>query len=262
MPDPTSTNLNPNASNDTTTALNSPDVLATLLARTVGGSIDQPELGFHQGIVLVWDQMSGTNTVMIAGTPIDNVPILAAGSVLIGAGDVVGVLRVRTQYFILGRISILSQSLTIRTDYVAATSFAPGATYTNLNTTVGPTVTDVYIGPSRRCIVFLSCFASATDEGYAAMHFQVTGASTINPPTGASAFSKGAFCGSVVAGAGTDPTMVGASASRQFILTQADGLNTGLNTFQAKYLGCNDAGGTPTNNDCQFSERVIIVMPL
>lgn len=243
-------------------ALNAPDVLATLLSRSVGGAPEQPELGFHQGIVLAWDQSTGSNTVLIGDSPINNVPVLAAGSVLIGVGDVVGVLRVRTQYLVMGRISVLSQALTIRTAYEPANSFTVGATYANLNSTVGPTITDVYIGPSRRCIVFLSAFASATDEGYAAMHFQVTGASTINPPTGSSAFSKGAFLGSSVAGAGSDATMVGGSATRQFILTQSDGLNEGLNTFTAKYLGCNDSGGTPTNNDCEFSERVIIVMPL
>lgn len=243
--------------------LRAPDVLATLLARTVGGAPDQPELGFHQGIVITWDQVAGTNTIMIGGSLVSDVPVLAAGSVLIGANDVVGILRVRTQYFILGRISVLSQALTIRTALLSATSFAPSAAYTDLSGGgVGPTLSNVYIGPSRRCIVFLSAFAAATDMGYAAMHFQVTGASVINPPTGTSAFSKGAFTGSISADVGDDPTMVGGSASRQFLVTAADGLNEGLNTFTMKYLCCNEAGGSPTNNDCQFSERVIIVMPL
>ena len=218
---------------------------------------DRSDVGFHTGEVLAWDADAGTNTVRVLGAAIQNLQVVATGSVMVGTGDLVAIWRYKSTYFVMGRIAPINQALTPRIASVSTTSFTVSGSYSDLNSTVGPTLTNVFIGPSRRCIVFLSAFASATDDGYAAAHFTVSGASAINPPTGTSAFSKGAFIGS--AGAGPQ---VGGSATRMFLLNAADGLNAGLNTFTMKYLGVNSAGTTPTNNDCFFSERVIMVLPL
>lgn len=223
---------------------------------------EMADVGFHQGVVLDWDQQAGTNRVEVNGVPLDNLPVAAMGSVMIGVGDVVALWRYHNAYFVMGRIAPINQALTVRAAEVPDSSFVTSTSvYSDLNTTVGPTLTDVYIGPSRRCLVFLSCGASSTDMGYASAHFQVTGASAIDPPTGAGNWSKGAYIGSEAPGVTVDPTQVGASATRIFLLTEADGLNTGLNTFTVKYMGHPDSGAL-LNNDCFFFDRVLVVFPL
>lgn len=77
----------------------------------------RPDLGYRQGTIEAWDATAGTNTVNVAGTLLANLPILGAlDAMSMQAGDVVGVLRVRSQYFILGRIAApdVSSDVTIR----------------------------------------------------------------------------------------------------------------------------------------------------
>lgn len=88
------------------------DDLAELLAR--GGTDPrssasdlrgEPELGFHQGRVVDWDQVTGTNRVEVAGTILADLPALnISDMVIVGPGDLVGILRFRSTFFILGRI--------------------------------------------------------------------------------------------------------------------------------------------------------------
>jgi hypothetical protein len=223
----------------------------------------QDDIGFHTGEVLAWDQVAGTNTIRVLGVPMDDLQVVSTGSVMVGVGDTVAIWRYKSTYFIMGRIAPVDQALAVRAAVEPATSYTTStATFSDLNTTVGPTLTDVYIGPSRQCLVFLSCGATATDEGYASAHFQVTGASTINPPTGGGNWSEGAFIGNDVAGVGANTAQVAGSATRIFYLTAANGLNSGLNTFTVKYMGVDKDGGPTTNNDCFFFHRVIIVFPL
>lgn len=223
----------------------------------------QADVGFHTGEVLAWDTTAGTNTIRVLGTPMQNLQVVATGSVMVGAGDLVAIWRYKSTYFIMGRIAPVSQALTVRAASDATTGTVTSTSvFTDLTgTTAGPTVSNVYIGLSRRCLVFLSCGCGSTDMGHGSAHFQVSGASTINPPTGAGNWTQGAFIGSERAGAGTDPTTVSASATRIFLLTAASGLNSGLNTFTVKYMGHPDTG-TLLNNDVQFFDRVIVVLPL
>lgn len=223
---------------------------------------DEPDVGFHSGFVTAWDAEAGTNTILVLGTPMQDLQVVSAGSVAVGAGDTVAIWRYKSTYFVMGRIAPVDQALTVRAAAEATTSYTTSTTvFSDLNSSVGPTLTDVYIGPSRRCLVFLSCGATATDEGFASAHFQVTGASTINPPTGPSNWSEGAFVGNDVSGVGANTAQVSGSATRVFLLTEADGLNSGLNTFTVKYLGRDKDGGA-TNDDCFFFHRVIMVFPL
>lgn len=222
----------------------------------------EADVGFHSGQVLAWDPEAGTNTILVLGTPMQDLQIVSSGSVSVGVGDTVAIWRYKSTYFVMGRIAPVDQALTVRAAADAATGFTTSTTvFTDLSSGAGPTLDDVYIGPSQRCLVFLSCGATATDEGYASAHFQVTGASTISPPTGPSNWSEGAFVGNDVAGAGANTAEVAGSATRVFLLTAADGLNTGLNTFTVKYIGLDKDGGA-TNNDCFFFHRVITVFPL
>ncbi|MGH3095558.1 MAG: hypothetical protein ACRDMV_06105, partial [Streptosporangiales bacterium] len=114
-------------------------------------------LGMRQGVVKSWDSSTGHNTVDVGGTVMDDLPVLAStGTVLLAAGDVVGLLRYRSTYFVLGRIGVAGEgALAIRAASVTADEMTTSATFTDLPTP-GPTLTDVYIGSSRRCLVFMS----------------------------------------------------------------------------------------------------------
>lgn len=215
------------------------------------------DVGFHTGEVLAWDDIAGTNTVRVLGAEVQDLQVVATGSVMVGVGDLVAIWRYKSTYFVMGRIAPVNQALSPRVAVNSVTGFTTSGSYSDLSSSSGPAVSNVYIGPSRRCLVWISAGASATDDGYAAAHVAVTGASSIAPPSGTSAFSEGAYIGSE----GTT-TSTGGSATRMFLFTAADGLNRGLNTFTMKYLGCNSSGTTPTNNDCFFYHRVIVVLPL
>lgn len=73
---------------------------------TSTGTAQQAELSFRQGIISAWDAAAGTNTVHVGGTNIHNVAVLVTGdSLVLGVGDLVGLLRFKQTYFILGRIT-------------------------------------------------------------------------------------------------------------------------------------------------------------
>lgn len=62
---------------------------------------------FHQGTVLTWNQQTGANTVSVAGSILTNVPVLNTGeAIALKAGHVVGLTKWRTQWFIIGRITV------------------------------------------------------------------------------------------------------------------------------------------------------------
>lgn len=76
------------------------DDLAPLL-RQAGGDV-----GFRQGTVVTWAS-DGTNAVDVGGTRLVNLPALNIGDyVVLQPGDVVGLLRFKTTFFILGRIQL------------------------------------------------------------------------------------------------------------------------------------------------------------
>lgn len=79
-----------------------PDDLAPLLFPPVRG-----DFGFHQGKVVTWDQSTGENTILVAGATLVDVPILNGTEVpLLEPDHIVGMLRFKSSYFILGRIII------------------------------------------------------------------------------------------------------------------------------------------------------------
>lgn len=66
----------------------------------------EPDIGFRQGIVRAWDEKTGTNEIEVSGARLTNLPCLNIGEfVILQPGDVVGLLRYKTSYFILGRIT-------------------------------------------------------------------------------------------------------------------------------------------------------------
>ena len=211
----------------------------------------EPEYGYRQGVIVDWDSLTGANVVNVGGTNIENLDVLATSdSIMLAPGDRVLLLKFQSTLCILGRIAPAGTgSIGIRAAANAASGFTASTSYTDLSSGVGPSLANVSISSSRRCMVIVSAaiYAEVDDDG--AAHFTVSGASTIAAPTGSSAFSEGAFLGTFSGGGAIE-----GSATRTFILTEANGLNAGLNTFTMKYLSRN--GG-----DAQFSDRVITVFP-
>lgn len=78
------------------------DITSLLLAGNTG---EMPDLGFHQGIIVAWDVQTGENVIRVAGSDIDNIQMLnSTESLVLDRGNVVGLLRFKNTYFILGRI--------------------------------------------------------------------------------------------------------------------------------------------------------------
>lgn len=78
------------------------DITELLLAGNTG---EMPELGFHQGIVVAWDIQTGENIIRTAGTDVVDIQMLNSTEALVlEPGHVVGLLRFKNTYFILGRI--------------------------------------------------------------------------------------------------------------------------------------------------------------
>lgn len=77
------------------------------LAPLLGG--EQSDVGFAQGTVVSWDEATGSNVVNVKGTNLVNLPALNIGEfAILQESDVVGLLRFKTSYFILGRIILPS----------------------------------------------------------------------------------------------------------------------------------------------------------
>lgn len=64
----------------------------------------ETELGFRQGILLTYNAGTGANTVDIGGVTLTNLPLMANVQSSLVALDVVAVLRVKSQYFIMDKI--------------------------------------------------------------------------------------------------------------------------------------------------------------
>jgi hypothetical protein len=79
--------------------------LGEVLAEVHAVATAMPSLDFHTGQIIAWDSASQTNQVLVLGRLMFNLPILtSANTTGLEVGSAVGILRVRTQYFILGRV--------------------------------------------------------------------------------------------------------------------------------------------------------------
>lgn len=211
---------------------------------------EEPDVGFHTGEVLAWDLEAGTNTIRVLGTSFQNLHVLAAGSVLISVGDQVAVWKFKSTYFVVGRIAPLNQTLQLRGTYTSAAVGTTSTTFGDLAGSTGPTLTDVYVGPSRRCLLLVRASISVADsngivDSTGVISVQVSGASSITPQWMEAA---GAHVGTL------DKSVI-ASACTMTVIAAGDGLNEGLNTFQLKYRSRN-------GQLCTFQDRNIAVIPM
>lgn len=227
------------------------DVLAGLitLGPRFGASAPKTagDLGFHSGTIVAWDATTGENTIAVAGGTVNDVPVLSTSdSILLIEGDVVGLLRFKTTYFILGRIAAPGDGAGLQIRFAqtdAAQNTTAEQTFVDL-ATPGPIISDLYIGSSRRARVDVSCSINATDdEGVCALY--VTGASTIGP----------VFMCSLGGANSSSPSNNNlGTAMSTYVLTADDGLNEGLHEFRLKY-------GTASGTSVQFGQRRLIVQP-
>src|SRR5690242_8706771 len=133
------------------------------LAGLLAPNRQEDPLGFHSGTVLAWDTNTGANSVQVAGAVLADVPILnTSEAIKLEAGDVVGLLRFRSTYFILGRVTVPgtdafgSSSVDFDAQGDTATGFA-------LSTSPASKVSRSFTVPewARRALVYTSGWGAA-----------------------------------------------------------------------------------------------------
>jgi len=230
------------------------DIAALLVQGMQQQATGTTDLGWHTGVIETWDELTGVNSVNINGNTFNNLKILSTGAVQpFQPGDVVGILRVKTQYFILGKVDAPGAGAgeRIASNRVASLQNVPvGGSMAPLANSPGPSVT-MYIGSSRRVLVIHSCevgIAGSTSDPFAwGTAFQgvaISGASSLA--------AEGAVTNAYLGGSlGTQ-----GSVTATTLVTALDGLNQGQNTFTCVYRSDAAAGLQPVVNN-----RVLTVIP-
>lgn len=220
----------------------------------LNGSGD-PKITYRQGVVESWDELSGANTILIGEQPFDDVRVLSTGAVTpFQPGDVVGVQMVGTSAYIQGKVRAVGAGLGER---IASDKNVDGpdiplnTDYADLSGSFGPQVS-IFVGSARRVLVIHSCAvsiptgSSETYRGTAFQGVQISGATNILPSEAVyDCFFQG------------PPNSIQALTSTT-LLTEADGLNQGLNTFTCKYM----AYKTGDIASVSAYNRVLTVIPV
>jgi hypothetical protein len=235
------------------------DDLAPLFARR-----RSDEIGFRQGTVIAWDASSGTNQINVAGAVLDDLPILGGlEATTVEAGDIVGVVRIRSQFFVLGHIARpdLASNVTVQVDgaRVPLVQLAGGTqaeTATNdvvFNTDTGgwvpvsqgPAVgnVEVYTG---RLLVMMTAHAVVQDIASVYFGHRLTGPQTVEPLETRSAFLRGQINTSVV--------------GNIMFAHMHTGLTPGTYTIAARVL-TTDVQELPGINDVLLGARTLIAIP-
>lgn len=227
------------------------DIAAAMIAGMAPPS-GNSDTGFEIGQIVSWDEASGVNTITVRGTTMNNLKCIQSGiGVLYQPGDTIAVFRFQTNYFVWGKIAApgagSASQIRVASDPTLVLSHS-SLTYADLAGSVGPTLTNVYIGSSRRCLVLVSA-AIYGNQTYGFAGFQVSGDSIIAPGGSTRFAMAGTSAGGV--------TQVGAVSTAQVLLTAADGLNQGFHTFQMKYA----ITKTGTGSGADFGIRTLTVIP-
>lgn len=229
-------------------------LLAALIAEAGQGPSGSEDLSDYTGQIVAWDEISGTNVVHVNGADIPNMRVIQSGiGLAYQAGEVVNIRRRGTQWFIGGKVGAPGAGAAnqIASQRVAVLKTVPlGGAFADLSGSFGPEAT-VYIGSSRRCLVIHSAEISigggtvdwfARGAGFQAV--QVTGASSLPVETAVTdVFMQGGFADSQ-------------SVTASTLVTAANGLQPGLNTFTCKYKATADSGLNVVVNN-----RVLTVIP-
>lgn len=154
------------------------DDLVPLLA---GAS--EADVGFRQGKIVAWDAQTGANTVELGGQQFTDLPVLSASGISLSVGDVVGLLRYRSTYLILGRINTPEN---FHGSFPVAGFMGPADTQTALwPVTTSGSLTDLYAGWtqrfSNRLIFYARTEVGASTTGEYQLH--IDGVSVLNSGT-------------------------------------------------------------------------------
>lgn len=216
------------------------------------------DVGFHMGTVTEWDSSTGENVLMVAGGTVSNVPVLStADSIMLAPGDTVGLIRFKSTYFILGRIAAPGggAALQTRQAFTAAEVSTTNGSYTDLG---GPVASDVYVGTSRRAMVFVSSLM-ATGNAWAQATVTVSGASSISADANNNASAQlGAF--DIGDTSSNGRVYISGVATSVQVFDASNGLNAGLNTFRMVYRRHTDPQFTPLGA-AVFGRRRLVVLP-
>lgn len=230
--------------------------LGLLLGGIAAGS--GSEIAFHTGVITSWDETTGVNTVNVGGTDMANLSVLSPSTTIgLRAGMPVGVLRVRSKYFILGKIAAPGAGAALATREAYAPELVSTSNSSWVSLPGGPTVENVYIGESRTALVILSA-GIFSENAYSMATISVTGASNIPAENMLTGIVNAVFNEANPTSPGLRS---GATVANTIVLNESHGLNTGFNTFTMQYTRRTRSGYTPTQ-DAQFENRRIVVMPL
>ena len=156
--------------------------LSELLSVSSNAATGKPDLEYHTGYVVAWNSITGENTIRVLGSIVQDVPVLSTSdSVLMDVDQVVGMLRFKSTYFILGRVTPAGQSNVFNMSYhqVNDTGSTTSTTFTDL-ATFGPFV-DVNVSTSSRALVHMSAEVSNPGLELAYVGLQVIGAKNYGP---------------------------------------------------------------------------------
>lgn len=233
------------------------DDLATLFQPAPRGAA-QP-MAYRQGIVIEFDPITLENVIRVDEVDLSNLPLLGiAEAVTLTPGDVVGLMVVSSPRG-ASTLGIMGQFVSPGSPEAATAISVPSINTYSVTTaafettssaiwgdlaTVGPVVSNVRIGPSGRCLVFItSTIVQLVTAGHGAMAYAISGATTV--PTGDT--PPELSC--------DGPVGHGQTATR---LVLQEGLNAGLHTFTAKYSASDFGGG----GSARFGGRNLTVMAL
>jgi hypothetical protein len=234
--------------------MKSSDIAALLVQGMQQQGNGNTDIGWHTGVIDAWDDLTGLNTVVINGNEFSNLRVLSTGAVQpFQPGDVAGIMRVGTQYFILGKVRAAGAGAgeRIASARVASLQNAPiSASMSDIPGSPGPSVT-LYVGSARRILVIHSCevgivgsSANALESAGAYQGVAVSGVSSLPAETAVtSAYLEGNLTNS-------------ASVSATTLVTAANGLQQGQNTFTCKYRAFRNGSLVPVVNN-----RVLTVIP-
>jgi hypothetical protein len=199
-----------------------------------GGAADRTgDFGYSQGQVIAWDFLAGTNTIQVGGAPLPDLPsLLGPEAILLRPGDSVALLRFRSTFFVIGRISApgddrglgVEQDRVDTIENVTAVSPLWGDA-----TTPGPSV-QVYVGSSCRARVTISAYLGA--QGRAGL--ATSAAVEVKDEKGNTIVAAGAN-NRYLSILDQNATAAEFSGSRVIVLKPVDGLVQGLCTFTMKY---------------------------
>lgn len=228
------------------------DDVSTLFLPSPPGAAQQ--VMYRQGTVITFDPITLSNTIRVDGVDLVDLPLLGVTeAATLRAGDVIGLQLVGSTWAIAGQYVLpgspqAARALSVTSANTYSKTVGDFETTDNSSwhdlTTTGPVVENVLIGPSGRCLVYItSTITILGTEGGGEMAYEISGATTVGTGDTPPAL---AYYGPV----GSGPT-----ATR---LVLQEGLNPGLHEFVAQYSAVDFGPG----GEARFGGRNLTVVAL